>query len=595
MTTTSDADNSIVKLVSRILVKAIEDRATHLYFEPQERSLQIKIRKDGVLQTALQNLPAKMVNPTIEYLKSSANIELNRPAPQVGILESSPNFDRVQLRIATLPTQFGDSITVKITHDRQIPLALDRLTIDRQILTSIQQLIQSDRGLILMVSNEDNGGSKTLYSSLAHLNRPDRSIYALDPNFEYLVPGINQIICQNNDRQIVEACLDRSPDILSIGRIDTLSTAQFALDAVARGCLVFATVLADTAGGAIERLSGLGVPSAQLYPAIIGIIAQKSIGKNCERCRLPHALNRAELDSLGTAQLALKDRPKYYLANRLSLQAIEQARQTGNLCSKCQGLGVDGQIELHEVLIITDRLKSAILSGDGERIDFTAQEMGCRSFVDLAIELFQSGDTTLEEVQRCIPPRILLQNQLIDADGDTNGEYSNLDSDDENSLSTALYWKKQADKFRAECDRLFKELESQHQESVQFEHRIEQSRTQIEQSTRTKITLQLLSIVDAIELARTSIEPQTAREASIQKGYSMLEHKMLMSIKEIGLRIVETTGHKFDSRLHEIVQEIGTHEHPAGTILAEIKRGYTLSDRVLRLAQVRVAVTPRFN
>lgn len=594
MTTTSDADNSIVKLVSRILGKAIEDRATHLYFEPQERSLQIRIRKDGVLQTALQNLPAKMVNPTIEYLKSSAKIELNRPAPQVGILELSPNFDRVKIEIGTLPTQFGDSITVKITHCQQLPLALDRLTVDLQISISIQQLIQSDRGLILIVSAKDNGCAGTLYSSLADLNRPDLSIYALDANCEYLVPGINQIICENNDLQIMEACLDRSPDVLSIGRIDTLSTAQFALNAVARGCLVFATVWADTAGAAIERLISFGVPSAQLYPAIIGIIAQKSIGKNCDRCRLPHALNRAELDSLGTAQLALKDRPKYYRAHRLTLQAIEQAKLTDNLCPKCQGLGYDRQIELHEVLVITDRLKSAILSADGERIDFTAQEMGCRSFVDLAIELFQSGDTALEEVQRCIPPRILLQNQIIDPDADTQAEY-NLDSDDENSLSTALYWKQQADKFRVECDRLFKELENQHQESVQFEHRIEQSRTQIEQSTRTKITLQLLSIVDAIELARTSIEPQTAREASIQKGYSMLEQKMLMSIKEIGLRIVETTGHKFDSRLHEIVQEIGTHEHPAGTILAELKRGYTLSDRVLRLAQVKVAVTPRFS
>jgi type IV pilus assembly protein PilB len=595
MTTTSDADNSIVKLVSRILVKAIEDRATHLYFEPQEKSLQIRIRKDGVLQTALQNLPAKMVNPTIEYLKSSAKIELNRPAPQLGILELSPNLDRVKIEIGTLPTQFGDSITVKITHCQQLPLALDRLTVDRQISTSIQQLIQSNRGLILIVSAKDNGCAGTLYSSLADLNRPDLSIYALDANCEYLVPGINQIICENNDLQIMEACLDRSPDVLSIGRIDTLSTAQFALNAVARGCLVFATVLANTAGAAIERLISFGVPSAQLYPAIIGIIAQKSIGKNCERCRLPHALDRAELDSLGTAQLALKDRPKYYRANRLTLQAIEQAKQTNNLCPKCQGLGYDRQIGIHEVLVITDRLKSAILSGNGEQIDFTAQEIGCRSFVDLAIELFQNGDTTLEEVQRCIPPRILLQNQIIDPNSDAHGDYSTLDSDDEHSLSTALYWKKQADKFRAESDRLFKELENQHQESVQFEHRIEQSRTQIEQSTRTKITLQLLSIVDAIELARTSIEPQTAREASIQKGYSMLEQKMLMSIKEIGLRIVETTGHKFDSRLHEIVQEIGTHEHPAGTILAELKRGYTLGDRVLRLAQVKVAVTPRFS
>jgi type IV pilus assembly protein PilB len=589
--TISEEDNAIAKLVNRILIKAIEDRATNLYFEPQAKSLQIRIRKDGMLQTALQNLPSKMVPATIEYLKSAAKIGLDRSAPQLGTIEQNTNLGRVKIEITTLPTQFGDSVAAKIAYIQQIPLTLDRLIPDRQSLTSIKQLIHSNRGLILLVGGSDREINSTLYASLAELNRPDRSIYTLDCDFEYTIPGIDQIALRNDDPQTIEICLALSPDILSIGSIETLSTARFALDAVARGCLVFATIRADTAGAAIDRLIGLGVTSAQLYTAIIGIISQKSIGRSCARCRLPHELDTAELASLGNVALSLQEHHQYYQANSLSLPEIEQAKQIGKLCPKCQGLGHQGRIGLYEILIITERLKSAILSGDGELIDLAAIEMGLRTFVDLAVKLFQTGDTTLVEVLRCIPPKTLLQNQSID----TESEQSNLNEDREEDILTALYWKKQTDKVRAECDRLFQEVANYREESAQFEHRIEQSRSQVEQSTRAEIALQLLSVVDVVELARTSIKPQTDREAAIQKGYSMLEYKMIASIKEIGMRVTATTGQKFDPRLHEIVQEVGTHEHLPGIILEEFRRGYTLSDRVLRLAQVKVAVTPRFS
>ncbi len=589
--TISEEDNAIAKLVNRILIKAIEDRATHLYFQTQAKSLQIGIRKDGILQIALQNLPSKMVPATINYLKSAAKINLDRPAPQLGTIEQNTNLGRVKIDITTLPTQFGDSITAKINYIHQVPATLDRLIPDRQILTSIEQLIHSDRGLILIVGKSDRELNRTLYASLAELNRPDRTIYALDCDFEYTVPGIEQIALRNEDAQAISICLDRCPDVLSIGSIETLATARFALDAVTRGCLVFATIRADTAGAAIDRLIGLGVSSAQLYTAMIGIIAQKSIARSCDRCRLPHELDPVELNSLGNAALSLQEHYQYYQANSLSFPEIEQAKQTGKLCPKCQGVGYHGTIGLYEISIITERFKSAMLSGDGAQLDLATTEMGLRTFGDLAVKFFRAGDTTLAEVMRCIPPKTLLHNQL----SDTESEHSNLNEDSEENLLTALYWKKQTQKVRAECDRLFQEVANYRQESAQFEHRIEQSRFQSEQSTRAEIALQLLSVVDVIELARTSIKPQTDREAAIQKGYSMLEYKMIASIKEIGMRVTSTIGQKFDPRLHEIVQEIATHEQPAGIILEEFRRGYTLSDRVLRLAQVKVAVTPRFS
>ncbi len=592
---TSEADSAIVNLVDRILAKAIDDRAAYLYFEPQAKSLQLRIRKGGMLQVALQNLPTKMVAPTIAYLKSMAQIDLSLPAPQTGKIDRTSKFGRIRIDITTLPTQFGDRVTAKIAYIDLQPLSLARLVPSQEILDSIQQLIHGDRGLILVVGGRDSGKDTTIDASLAELSRVDRLIYAIERDFKYTVPGVDRIVLPERDDEIsatIQACLHQQPDILSLGEIDRLTTARAALQAVASGCLVFATIEAATAGGAIAKLIELGLSPAQLYTATIGIITQKTIQHVCDRCRLPHEPESGELAQLGNTILNLNERRIYFRANSLSLAEIERAKQIGNLCVKCQGCGYSGRIGLHEVSVITDRLKSAIVDGDAERIDFAIQETGMRSFADFAIKLFREGQTTLAELSRCIPARMRLQNQLANAQ--THPNSSDLGSDNSGTLEAALYWKQQATNIKADYERLVSQLEHHQQEADRFEQRIKQSRSQTEQGTRVEIALQLLSVIDVIELARSSIRPQTDREAAIQKGYSMLENKLLSSIREIGVRVTETKGHKFDPHLHEIIKEIGTHEHTAGVVIEEFKRGYTLGDRVLRLAQVKVAVASSY-
>ncbi len=597
MRPTSEEDTAIINLVDRILAKAIEDRAGYLYFEPQARSLQMRIRKDGILQVALQNLPAKMVAPTIAYLKSLARIDLSLPAPQTGKIDREGKSGRIRIDVTTLPTQFGDRITAKIAYLDRPPLSLDRLVLNREILDSLHQLIHSDRGLILVVGGRDSGKDTTIDASLAELSHPHRLIYAIDRECKHPLPGVERIALPDPAdaeviSRIIAACLHQQPDVLALGRIDSIATAHAALQAVASGCLVFAAIEAETAGGAIARLIELGIAPARLYTATIGIVIQKTIERLCDRCRLSHEPESGELAQLGNTILNLNERRIYFRANRLSLAEIERAKQIGNLCANCQGCGYSGRIGLYEVAAITDRLKSAIVDGDAERIDLAIHETGMRSFMDLAIQLFREGHTPLSEVRRCLSPRILLQNQLATAQTLPNS--GELGGDNSDTLEAALYWKQQATDAQADYERLLTQLENYQQESDRFQQRIEQSRSQAEHGTRVEIALQLLSVVDVIELARSSIKPQTDREAAIQKGYSMLENKMLSSIREIGVRVTETRGCKFDPHLHEIVREIGTHEHPAGVILEEFKRGYTLGDRVLRLAQVKVAVASSY-
>jgi type IV pilus assembly protein PilB len=595
---TATEDTPIINLVDRIFAKAIEDRASHLYFEPQYQSLQIRVRQDSILQTAIHNIPHHTTAPTIDHLKTLAKIDRHLPAPQTGTFDLTSKIGRVEISITTLPTQFGDTITAQITYSQLPPRSLPQLIPDRQTCEPIERIIHSHRGLILIVGTQPNGTSALIDASLAELHRTDRKIYAIDRQLKYPIPGIDRLTLPANVdtdaiARTIDICGQQQPDILAIGSIYSPAIAQAAIRAVAQGCLVFATVTATTAGEAIAKLIALGIPAAQLYTATIGIIAHKSLKQVCSDCRLPETPERLPLAQLGNTILSLKEHSPYYRANTLSPSAIDRAKQTGNLCTQCRGAGYRGEIGIYEVSAIVDRLKSTILHGDAEAIDLAAQEIGMRSFLDLGIELFRHGKTTFSEVQRCVSPKTLLQNQL--ANTQTYPDADAIDVESAESLAAAVYWKQQALKAKSDYDRLLGELEHYQQETDEFEQRIKQSRSQVEQGTRAEIALQLLSVVDVIELARTSIKPQTDREAAIQKGYSMLENKMLSSIKEIGVRVTESKGHKFDPHLHEVVKEVGTHEHPAGVVIDELKRGYTLGDRVLRLAQVKVAVASNFN
>jgi type IV pilus assembly protein PilB len=595
---TSDEEHTIVKLIDRILAKAIDDRTSHIYFEPQAQSLQIRVRRDGLLQIALQNLPQKLVPPTIAHLKACAKIDQDSAAPQTGTIAKSGKFGRVQIEITTLPTQFGESVSAKIAYIQQPPVPLKQLISNRENLEEIHKLIDSDRGLILIVGGQNSGKSSIVAASLAELQQVDRCVYAIERQVKYTIPGINQITlpADADDRTIertIQTCLAQTPDVLAIGSIDRPNIAQAALQAVSQGCLVFATITAETAGRAIAHLIDLGIPPARLYTAIIGVVSQKMIQQVCMDCRQSEEPNSLELMQIGSTILSLNDRRSYYRASRLSLTEIDRAKQTGELCHNCQGVGYRGILGIQEVLVITDRLKSTIVHGDAEQIDLAAQELGMRSFMDLAISLFRDGKTTLSEVKRSIPPKTLLQTQLANAE--TYPDADSLELDDRASLEVAVYWQQLALKAKADYEQLLTELANDRQEAAQFEQRIKQARIQSEQGTRAEIALQLLSVIDVIELARTSIKPQTDREAAIQKGYSMLEHKMISSIRDIGVRFTESQGHKFDAHFHEVVQEIGTHEYPAGVVISEVKRGYTLGDRVLRLAQVKVAVASSFN
>jgi type IV pilus assembly protein PilB len=603
----TDENDPIVKLVNRILLKAIADRATDLYVQPQSQFVQIKVRQDGRFQTGWPNLPQQTIQPIIDYFTSAANIDRSLCAPQIGIFSLNTKVGKVEIGVTTLPTQFGDSIHAKLSYNQQPPPALATLISDRDSLNTIKQLIQHDRGLILIAGEKDTGKSTTVYSALAELNRFDLAICSVDNQVKYTIPGITQIgidrhsLGRRSRLQVIQACLAQNPDVIFVGEIDSLEIAQMAIAAVHQGCLVWATIEARDVGTAIERFIALGASPTEVYTVTVAAIAQKLVPQICAHCRLDYVPPIEELGQLGMSALLTHQKIDYYRPQRLNLQEIESAKVAGKLCSHCHGMGYRGRIGLYEILPIIEQIKSAILGGNesvtqmtmGDKINIAAQEMGMRSHLDFAVNLLRAGNIDLLTTKGCVPPKTLLHNQWKASGRIESGNL--LDHDlSLDQAAAVVYWQQEVTETKAEHERLLGELEKYQREVQNFEQRLKQSRTQIEQSTRAEIALHLLSVVDVIELARNSIKPQTDREAAIQKGYVMLENKILTSFREIGIHTIDAKGRRFESHLHEIVREEVNEQYPAGTIIEEFKRGYTIGDRVLRLAQVKVAIASSF-
>jgi type IV pilus assembly protein PilB len=586
--TAVNMNNSIEQLVDRILDRAISEGATDLYFEPQADALQLQVRQDGKLSIGWQYTGNDLNLSILHHFQQLAGIDRQVPAPQIGKFDRICQNEKTEIIIAIVPSQFGEIIHLQVLYSDRQPPSLETAITDRDLLAIYRSLLHSNRGLILIAGGKDSGKSTTIASSLAELVRPDRLIYTIDRQIKFKLSGVNQIAVGNRDLteriKIINAGIDLNPDIMAIGLIDCLEIAELAIKAVDRGCLVFATVMAENVGQAISAFLGFGIDPLRLSRAMLGTIAQTLVTQLCPQCREAYTPSDIELAALGRNLITRGKRDCYYRP-RLSGKDIVQ-----NVCPKCHNRGDNGRSGLYEILPWNRPIESIVISGDANRINIAAQEIGMRCLSELALDLFRHGHISLAEVKRCLSPQSLLQDPIS---SDLSG--GRLDSQtDSISNGYSSHWQQQATQAQLECQQLISELEQYQQEAANFEYRIKQTRVQVEQTTRAEAALQLLTAIDTIELAKNSIKPQTDRETAIQKGYMMLDKKMLSSLREIGVCTIETVGHKFDSRLHEILKEEGTQDYPSGTILAEFKRGYLLGDRVLRLAQVKVAIASSF-
>lgn len=401
-----DADDApIINLVNRILAKALQESVSDIHVEPQEEGLQVRFRKDGVLQLAFEPFPKKISPAVAARFKIMASLDIaERRMPQDGKIRRMFQGRKVDFRVNTLPSRYGEKVVLRILDNSQTQLGLDLLISHPETLELVRELAQRPFGLILVTGPTGSGKSTSLYSVLAERNEPGINISTAEDPIEYSLPGITQVQVIREKgmdfASILRAFLRQDPDVILVGETRDKETAKTAIEAALTGHLVLTTLHTNDAAGAIARLDEMGVEPFMVSGALLGVLAQRLMRRVCSECRIEYTPDAEELSRFGMSSPTDRELT-IYKANTLSPEEIGAARANGSLCPKCNGVGYKGRVGVYEVMQNSERLQLLINEGaPTERIKEAAVEEGMITLLAYSLNLVREGHTTLEEVER---------------------------------------------------------------------------------------------------------------------------------------------------------------------------------------------------
>lgn len=387
----TEGDSPFIRLVDALIGQGIADGATDIHIEPEQKVLRCRYRIDGrLVQGAI--LPLELLGIVITRVKIMAelNISENR-VPQDGRILYDTGRKKVDLRVSTFPTVNGESIVCRVLDKESLIVGLDRLGMPPQIQQPFMRDITKPNGIILVTGPTGSGKTTTLYSALTYLNKPDTKIITLEDPVEYELPVINQ--AQINTAKGftfakgLRAILRQDPDILLVGEIRDVETAQLAIRAALTGHLVFSTLHTNSAAGAVPRLLDMGVEPFLLSATLVGVVAQRLIRSNCKECSRPVVPEAADLEAMG-----------------LSAADLEGAVPTaGKGCSLCRQTGYRGRMAIFEYLRINPELRRMIAARkDAMEIEQAARADGQANLRDDGLRKFRAGQTSLQEVMKVV-------------------------------------------------------------------------------------------------------------------------------------------------------------------------------------------------
>jgi type IV pilus assembly protein PilB len=395
-------DAPIINLVNKILIKALQEKASDIHIEPQEEYLRVRFRKDGVLQQAFDNLPKTIIPAVTARFKVISNLDIaERRQAQDGRIRRMFEGRKVDFRVSTLPSRYGEKVVLRILDNSSTQLGLDKLISNEESLQMVREMASRPFGLILVTGPTGSGKSTTLYSVLAERNDPGVNISTAEDPIEYTLNGITQ--CQVIREKgldfstILRAFLRQDPDVILVGETRDKETAKTAIEAALTGHLVLTTLHTNDAAGAIARLDEMGIEPFMVSGALLGVLAQRLMRRVCNECRIPYNPSPEELGRFGLT--ASRDADiMLYKAN--TIPAAERVNNK-NLCKKCNGAGYKGRVGVYEVLKNSERLQLLINEGaPTERIKEAAVEEGMITLLAYSLNLVREGHTTLEEVER---------------------------------------------------------------------------------------------------------------------------------------------------------------------------------------------------
>jgi type IV pilus assembly protein PilB len=397
-----DAETApIIALVNKIFAKALQEGISDIHIEPQAEHLKIRFRKDGILNEAFPPLPHKISSAVISRIKIIANLNIaERRIPQNGHFRRLFEGCKFNFRVSILPSRFGEKIVIRLQECSAKAIALEQLVQNTETHSQIKSLLQHNRGLILVSSHDSPDGKNTLYAMLSECNAETESICLLEHMTEYDFPGVTQIqaiqVKGLDYASPLHALFSQDTDILFVDDIPDRATANILLD-TARRSLVVGGLPIEHSEQAIDDLRLSGIENWRIARSLLGTVTQHLLRRLCPTCRVVHHPSPEELEQFGHTTVSLDD-----IVVHTAKQATPEERCTKtNFCADCGGTGYQGQIAVHEVMLVTEALQHLIAQGSStETIRNTAIQAGMKTRLSQSLELFWQGATTLEEIER---------------------------------------------------------------------------------------------------------------------------------------------------------------------------------------------------
>ena len=379
----------LVQVLDEIIYYAIRERATDIHIESQETQSRIRFRIDGMLREVL-TYSRKLHLAIVSRVKILCNLNIAETRfPQDGRFSIPAGTSTANFRVSTIPSQFGEKTVIRLLAmtGRRSMITLDKMMISQMILQPFKRLIKNPVGIIFVTGPTGSGKTTTLYAALNEINEPDTNISTIEDPIEMQLPGVTQ--SQVNEHidlkfsTILRSLLRQDPDVILIGEIRDLETAKIATEAALTGHIVFSSLHTNTAAQAIIRLVEIGVAPYMVAPSVIGVLAQRLVARICDSCKFPYTPTRDVLK-------------RYFVEEGLT----EVSFFRGRGCTACRGTGYKGRIAFHELVLITEEIRTLIsTNASAQEITTAAAKVGYKPLRYDGLKKVLLGLTTIDEIE----------------------------------------------------------------------------------------------------------------------------------------------------------------------------------------------------
>lgn len=386
-----DQEASVVKFVNQIIWEAYKDRATDIHLEPQEMDLRIRYRVDGVLhQTPVPPQLKRFQASIISRIKVMANMDIaEKRLPQDGRISLRIHGEEIDVRVSTMPTVYGESVSLRLLMRSSGLIGMDKLGLEDRDAKILLKLITKPHGILLVTGPTGSGKSTSLYAWLHTINSVDLRILTIEDPIEYEMAGVNQIYVRPEIGLTfavgLRHILRQDPDVIMVGEVRDRETAEIAIRAALTGHLVFSTLHTNDSAGAVTRLTDMGIEPFLIASSVEGLVAQRLVRRLCQHCKRPRQIDEAFLNQIGF--------PMERLSEGTLMEPVG--------CEECRGTGFRGRTGIYEILVISDAIRPLIVSrASSTAIKQEALKHGMRTLRDDGWTKALKGVTTLEEVLR---------------------------------------------------------------------------------------------------------------------------------------------------------------------------------------------------